>query len=95
MKGNTLKEFTDDLLTMGGPEKEFLYRNRNYFLETIVDEQSGKHIMKIFECNESSDTVYECEGASLYECVKKLENAKIFDGKTISQAEREIEVIYG
>ena len=26
MRGNTLTEFMDDLLTMGGPEKEFLFR---------------------------------------------------------------------
>ena len=34
MKGNTLTEFMDDLLTMGGPEKEFLFRGRRYFMES-------------------------------------------------------------
>lgn len=29
MKGNTLTEFIDDLLTMGGPEKEYEYRGKN------------------------------------------------------------------
>ena len=29
MKGNTLTEFIDDLLTMGGPEKEYEYHEKN------------------------------------------------------------------
>lgn len=33
MRGNTLTEFMDDLLTMGGPEKEFLFRGKRYFME--------------------------------------------------------------
>ena len=28
MIGNTLSEFVDDILTMGGPEKEFLFRGK-------------------------------------------------------------------
>ena len=28
MIGNTLSEFIDDILTMGGPEKEFLFRGK-------------------------------------------------------------------
>ena len=34
MKGNTLAEFLDDLLTVGGPEKEFVFRDRFSFLES-------------------------------------------------------------
>lgn len=28
MKGNTLNQFMDDLYSMGGPEKEFLYNEK-------------------------------------------------------------------
>lgn len=28
MIGNTLSKFVDDILTMGGPEKEFLFREK-------------------------------------------------------------------
>lgn len=31
MIGNTLSEFVDDILTMGGPEKEFLFVGKNIF----------------------------------------------------------------
>ena len=33
MIGNTLSEFVDDILTMGGPEKEFLFRGKKYILQ--------------------------------------------------------------
>ena len=34
MTGNTLSEFIDDILTMGGPEKEFLFRGKKYMLQS-------------------------------------------------------------
>ncbi len=34
MKGNTLAEFMDDLLVSGGPEKEFVFRGKRYFMES-------------------------------------------------------------
>lgn len=37
--------FIDDLLTMGGPEKEFVFREKIYFLETVFDlERSMKKL---------------------------------------------------
>lgn len=33
MKGNTLQEFMDDLLTCGGPEKEFVYKDKYYIIQ--------------------------------------------------------------
>ena len=38
MKGSTLAEFINDLRTMGGPEKEFTFRDKRYFLETTFHE---------------------------------------------------------
>ena len=35
MIGNTLSEFVDDILTMGGPEKEFLFRGKKYILQPL------------------------------------------------------------
>ena len=34
MTGNTLSEFIDDILTMGGPEKEFLFRGKKYMSQS-------------------------------------------------------------
>ena len=41
MKGNTLSEFMDDLLTCGGPEKEFTFRGRQYFMEARYHSDTG------------------------------------------------------
>ena len=40
MQGNTINEFLNDLLTVGGPEKEFTFRGKKYFLETTQEEGS-------------------------------------------------------
>ncbi len=41
MKGNTMEQFIDDLLTIGGPEKEFIFHSKLYFLETMFRDERG------------------------------------------------------
>lgn len=94
MKGNTLNEFMDDLHTMGGPEKEFLYQGKRYFLQCEkVDD--NKIEMVVFQCFGEQEYIFRCKGESFAECVEQFEQAKIFDGKTIYEAEKDIEVLYG
>ena len=51
MKGNTLTEFINDLLAMGGPEKEFEYHNKRYFMQSQPYEADSSLIeFVIFEC---------------------------------------------
>lgn len=51
MRGNTLTEFMDDLLTMGGPEKEFLFRGKRYFMEAQPYEEDPEQTeFVIFAC---------------------------------------------
>ena len=42
MKGNTLAEFINDLLTMGGPEKEFEFRGKKY-MTPLAKDDPAKH----------------------------------------------------
>ena len=101
MKGNTLAEFMDDLLSMGGPEKEFVFRDRFFFLESVYLENGA--ILKLYldEYDNSNPqdkvflTTHSFCGKTLSDCVKKFENAKIFAGLTIYEAEKEIEVLFG
>ena len=96
MKGNTLAEFIDDLLVSGGPEKEFVFRGKRYFMESQpydIDPTLTEFV--IFECFGEENYIFRCHGNSNAECVKQFETAKIFDGLTIYEAEREIEVLYG
>lgn len=99
MTGNTLNEFMNDLLTVGGPEKEFSFRGKMYFLETTQKDASELLDLSIQEFldNEEQTNINEFHfiGSSLRECVKKFEKARIFDGLDIYQAESEIKVLFG
>lgn len=96
MKGNTLTEFMDDLLMMGGPEKDFLFRGRRYLLESQPYEKDYSQVeFVIFECFGDENYIFRCHGKSNEECVQQFEKAKIFDGLTIYEAEEDIEVLFG
>ena len=101
MIGNTIGEFIDDLLIMGGSEKEFIFRKKYYFLETTYNETTNSFTLCI---DEYDNTVPESKalirsqyfsGKDYTECVNKFEDAEIFDGLTIYQAEQEIEILFG
>lgn len=96
MTGNTLAEFMDDLLTMGGPEKEFLFRNKRYFLQTQTYEHENTLIELVtYECFGNENYIYSCHGKTFYDCVHQFEQAPIFDNMTIYEAESEIQVLFG
>ena len=96
MKGNSFAEFMDDLLTMGGPEKEFQFHGKTYMLVTYFSPTDALNEMVIVECNGKDEPyVFRSKKPTLKECVQDFEEAAIFDGKTIYEAEREIEVLFG
>ncbi len=95
MKGNTINQFIDDLLTMGGPEKEFLYKGKRYMLESEFRPDINKIEIYIFECFGEENYIFRCFGNNFSDCVEQLEKAKIFDNSTLYEAEKYIEVIFG
>lgn len=95
MNGNTLSEFMNDLFTCGGPEKEFVFRDKRYFLEITKLEESNLLELYIFEVSDTDDVVFSCLGKTFRECAEQFEEAKIFDGKNIYQVEHEITVLFG
>lgn len=101
MRGNTLNDFMNDLLNMGGPEKEFVFRDRFFFLEAQCQQQGNALELRIDEYNNQNPKdkaflrSYTFCGRDFAECVEKFEKAPIFDGLTIYQAEQEIEVLFG
>jgi len=101
MTGNTIGEFIDDLLMMGGPEKEFVFRKKYYFLETTYDESTSIFRLCIDEYDNTKPErkiliqSYCFTGKNYAECVNTFEDAEIFDNMTIYQAEQEIEVLFG
>lgn len=94
MKGHTLNQFIDDLQSTGGPEKEFSYKGKRYFLES-ANIGDGTIEMVVFQCFGKEEYIFRCIGKSFSECAKQFESAKIFDGKTIYEVEQDIEVLYG
>lgn len=94
MIGNTLSQFIDDILTMGGPEKEYLYKGKRYMLECESDEK-GRIVLVVFECFGEGKILFQCEGKTFLECFQQYEQAPIYDGRTIYEAEQEIEVLFG
>lgn len=104
MKGNSVSEFIDDILSAGGPEKEFTFRNKFYFLETIYNEEKNRMELRIEEYDRSDPEntardifvqTYIYSGKDFAECTAKFEKARIFDGLTVYEAESEIEVLFG
>ena len=101
MKGNTLGEFIDDILLTGGPEKEFIFRDKFFFLETVFNQATKTLDLTIDEYDNADSKnkmhlkTYLFSGKSYADCVSKFETAKIFSGMTIYQAEQEIVVLFG
>lgn len=101
MKGNTLNEFMGNLYENGGPEKEFIYQDKYFIMQCDKNADNENLILRLDEYKlqdeEAGDFVqtFFFRGLTLTECVKAFEKANIFDGKTIYEAEKEIEVIFG
>lgn len=94
MKGNDLNQFIDDLYSMGGPEKEFIYKGNSYFLES-ANIGNNTIEMVVFQCFGKGEYIFRCTGKDFAECARQFEKARIFDGKMIYEVENEIEVVYG
>ena len=95
MKGNTLEEFLKDVKEMGGPEKEFIYKDKTYFLEATYNNDTSKDELLIFECFGEQKTIFLGIGDSLEDVYNQFIEAKIFDGRTILEAHEDIEVTFG
>ncbi len=100
MKGNTLNEFISDLLETGGPEKEFVFGDKYYIIQGDAIQPDNMPGLRLDvyhnDNNEAGEYIqtYFFLGDDV-ECVKQFEEAKIFDGKTIYEAEKDIKVLYG
>ena len=101
MKGNTLGEFIDDILLTGGPEKEFIFRDKFFFLETVFNQGTKTLDLTIDEYDNADPNnkkylkTYLFPGKNYADCVSQFETAAIFNGMTIYQAEQEIVVLFG
>lgn len=92
MKGQTLREFIDDMLIEGGFEKEFLYKGKEWFIGRVYNEEHDNYSLYILDDQPGCHTVFEVVGNTFQDLFEKFEKAKIFDGRTIYEAEKDIEI---
>ncbi len=93
MRGNSLNEFIDDLYY--NPEKEIVYFGKRFMVSGYVNETGILYTLVVYSVEVSSKELFKITSKSRQECVEKFEQAKIFIGKTIYEAEKDIEVLYG
>ncbi len=96
MIGNTLSEFIDDILTMGGARERISLPWEKIYA-TVSKYEANPSLMElvIFECFGDENYVFRCHGKDFRECFEQFEKATIFDGMTIYDVESEIEVLFG
>ena len=105
MEGNTLNEFVNDLINGLTGEKEFVYKERYYFITRDYEADEKMFYIRLEEYNcikgkselepgEHLKTI-KFSGFTLNEAVSKFKDGKVFDGKSIYEAEKDIVVLYG
>lgn len=92
MKGKLLSEFMDELFL--NPELELEYRNTKYLISGFASKEN-LYTISVDILGVNGRNVFEVSNSNRNECVAAFEKAKIFDGLTIFEAEKEIKVLYG
>ena len=93
MLGNDLNEFIDDMYH--NPEKEISYCGKRYMVTGYVDEKGELYTLEVYTIEKDCKELFKHTSKVRYECVEAFEKAKIFNGKTIYEAEKDIEVLFG
>lgn len=92
MKGRSISEFITELYN--NPEMEFIYQDQRYMISGYVNSSDDIYTLEL--CNIcTGHLVFNCSDKFREKCVEQFEEAKIFDGKTVYQVEKEIEVLFG
>ena len=74
------------------PEMEFMFRGERYMISGYLTRD--QYTLEL--CNIYTDSMlFTMTSAFRDECVSAFEKARVFDKQTISEAEHEIEVLYG
>ena len=92
MKGNTLSEFINSLYA--NCDKEISFHNRTLMIEGWQNPKDLAYTLRVFEVSEESPELFSITDSNRSNCVSAFEKAKIFDGKTLYEAEKDIEVLY-
>lgn len=92
MKGKNVSEFMDELYV--NPEMELVYHSAKYLISGFVDDK-GHYTISVDLLGENGHNIFDETSINRNECVAKFEEAKLFEGLSIYEAEQDIEVLYG
>ena len=92
MKGKTCKDFITALYS--NPEIEFAFRSDRYLLSGCINSSNTIYRLELWNITKNL-FVFRHEDGKRENCVEQFEQAKIFEGMTIYEAESEIKVFYG
>lgn len=91
MTSGNVRDFLDSFTYQSAA---LIFRGRKYFTDGVVfDNSSGKYEFSVDQWNGNNEIVkriFSGEGASVSECLEAFENARIWDGMTIYEAEKEM-----
>jgi len=68
--------------------------NKKYIISGWLDEDNT-YTVALYSIKENSQELFSCTSCSRQKVVETFETAKIFDGKTIYDVEKNITVTYG
>ena len=92
MQGKKLSDFIDSLYS--NSEMEIEYNDKKYLVSGYRSDDN-EYVLQVDTIETLSIQVFYCKSEKIEVCVELFEQSKIFDGKTIYEAEREITVLYG
>ncbi len=90
MEGGRINDFVD---AFSYESVAVVFKNEKYFSDGITTEPNGKYsffIIKVTDNCEFLEDVFNYEGDTISDCINALENAPIWDGKTLYDAEKEM-----
>ncbi len=92
MTGRSISEFITELYN--NPEMEFIYHDHRYMISGYVNSSDDMYTLELWNIN-TNRLVFKCSDKFREKCVEQFEDSKLFDKRTIYEAEAEIDVQYG
>ena len=92
MTGRSISEFITELYN--NPEIEFIYHDQRYMISGYVDSSDDIYTLELWNIS-TNHLEFMCSDKFREKCVEQFEDSKLFDERTIYEAEDEINVQYG
>ena len=92
MTGRSISEFITELYN--NPEMEFIYHKQRYMISGYVDSSDDIYTLELWNIS-TNRLVFKYSDKFREKGVEQCEDSKLFDERTIYEAEDEINVQYG